>query len=88
MLVNPPTLQRTVLTISPTLSSSGFVYLDTKKILIDGDNFLIFQDCLVVLLDGPQVHRHEERSSKYCPHRHLGLTLLVGQTEVPDDQLE
>ena len=40
------------------------------------------------MLDGPQVYRHEERGSKYCPHRHLGLALFVGQTEVTDDQLQ
>ena len=72
----------------PAQSLLGIVYLDTKKILIDSDNFLIFQDCFVILLDGPEVHRHQERGSKYCPHRHLGLALLVGQTEVADDQLE
>ena len=76
-----------MLSIRPAQSLLGIVYLDTKKILIDSDNFLIFQDCLVILLDGPQVYRHEERGGKYCPHRHLGLALFVGQTEVTDDQL-
>ena len=62
--------------------------LDTQWILIDCYDFLVLQDCFVVRFKSSEVDRHEERSCKYCPHGHLSLALLVGQTKVPDDQLK
>ena len=60
-------------------------YLYAQRILIDRNNFLVFEDCFVVWLDGPQVHGHQKRGGKYCPHRHLSLALFVRQTKVADD---
>ena len=62
--------------------------LNSKLILIDGDDLLVYEDGFVLGPDGPKVHGHEKWGSKDGPHGHLGLALLVAQAEVANDQLE
>lgn len=62
--------------------------LNTQRILINSNDFLVLQDGFVFGPYGPQVHGHEERSGQNGPDGHLGLALFVTQSEIAYDQLK
>lgn len=62
--------------------------LDSQLVLVHRNDLLVDQDSFVLGPDGSQVNRHEEWSGEDSPHGHLGLALLVTQTEVTNDQLQ
>ena len=62
--------------------------LDSKLVLIDGNDLFVDQDRLILGPDGSQVDGHQEGGGEDCPHGHLGLAPLVTQAEVSDDELQ
>lgn len=68
--------------LSVVLRISDSVTLDTERILIDSNDFLVDEDLLSPSGDVSEIVGHVERSSEDSPNSHLGLGFLLVETRL------
>ena len=69
---------------SALLSES--VALDTERILVDSNDFLVQKDLLRPVINVSEIVRHVERSSNDGPDTHLSLRLVLVETVLHTDE--